>query len=208
MSKAPFDLKILDDLRGKFDNRLEAYTWQYEHLWEQTTHQMLIGLDPDTAIRIPSGMPESFVTIAEESEVRDAGNRDTYNLDISSLLGEASVYLRFDDAFTQDGWGPAVHEVTIKADDKEIASFIAGTPEEESYLYDRQNSKFSEGQGGHRFADNGSYFVYEFTPPAGTEKLTAEVDMWNQYKVSAGNIRPPSAERGALWLFKRLRRCQ
>lgn len=67
LSKAPFDLKILDDLRGKFDNRLEAYTWQYEHLWEQTTHQMLIGLDPDTAIRIPSGMPESFVTIAEEA---------------------------------------------------------------------------------------------------------------------------------------------
>ncbi|MCV4231006.1 GxGYxYP family putative glycoside hydrolase [Virgibacillus sp. LDC1] len=196
LSKAPYDLKILDDLRGKFDSRLEAYTWQYEHLWKQTTHQMLIGLDPDTAIRIPSGLPESFVTIAEEKQqVRDASNRDTYNLDLSSLLGESSVYLRFDDAFTQDGWGPAVHEVTVKADGKEIATFVAGTPEEETYLYDRQNSKFSEGSGGHRFADNGSYFVYEFTPPAGTEKLTAEVDMWNQYKVSAGNIRPPSAEQ-------------
>lgn len=196
LSKAPHNLKILDDLRGKFNNRLDAYTWQYEHLWKQTTHQMLIGLDPDTAIRIPSGMPESFVTIAEEKQqLRDASNRDTYNLDLSSLLGESAVYLRFDDAFTQDGWGPAVHEVTVKADDKEIARFIAGTPEEESYLYDRQNSKFSEGQGGHRFADNGSYFVYEFTAPAGTQKLTAEVDMWNQYKVSAGNIRPPSAEQ-------------
>ncbi|ACX65227.1 GxGYxYP domain-containing protein [Paenibacillus sp. Y412MC10] len=196
LSKAPYNLKTLDDLRGKFDNRLEAYTWQYENLWKQTNHQMLVGLDPDTAIRIPSGLPESFVTIAEEKEqIRDASNRDTYQLDLSFLLGKSEVYLRFDDAFTQDGWGPAVHEVTVKADGNVIASFIAGTPEEETYLYDRQNSKFSEGQGGHRFADNGSYFVYEFTPPAGTKNLTAEVDMWNQYKVSAGNVRPLSAEQ-------------
>ncbi|WP_418041614.1 GxGYxYP domain-containing protein [Paenibacillus xylanilyticus] len=196
LSKAPYKLKILDDLQGKFSSRLDAYTWQYENLWKNTTHQMLVGLGPDTAIRIPSGLPESFVTIAEEEQpVRDASNRDTYSLDLSSLLGKSEVYLRFDDAITQDGWGPAVHEVTVKADGKVIANFVAGTPEEEAFLYDRQNSKVAEGQGGHRFADNGNYFVYEFSPPAGTNELTAEVDMWNQYKVSAGNIRPLSAEQ-------------
>lgn len=204
LSKAPYKLKILDDLRGQFDNRIDAYTWQYENLWKQTTHQMLIGLDPDTAIRIPPGLPESFVAIAEEKEpIRDASNRNTYSLDLSSLLGTSAVYLRFDDAFTQDGWGPAVHEVTVKADGTEIAHFIAGTPEEEAYLYDRQNSKFAEGQGGHRFADNGNYFVYEFSPPAGTKSLTAEVDMWNQYKVSAGNILPPSAEQREPYAYLR-----
>ena len=157
---------------------------------------MLVGLAPDTAIRIPSGLPESFVTIAEEEQpVRDASNRDTYSLDLSSLLGKSEVYLRFDDAITQDGWGPAVHEVTVKADGKVIANFVAGTPEEEAFLYDRQNSKVAEGQGGHRFADNGNYFVYEFSPPAGTNELTAEVDMWNQYKVSAGNIRLSAEQR-------------
>lgn len=196
LSKAPYKLKILDDLQGKFSSRLDAYTWQYENLWKKTTHQMLVGLGPDTAIRIPSGLPESFVTIAEEEQpIRDASNRDTYSLDLSSLLGKSEVYLRFDDAVTQDGWGPAVHEVTVKADGKVIANFVAGTPEEEAFLYDRQNSKVAEGQGGHRFADNGNYFVYEFSPPAGTKELTAEVDMWNQYKVSAGNIRPLSAEQ-------------
>ncbi|PWW38621.1 MULTISPECIES: GxGYxYP domain-containing protein [Paenibacillus] len=204
LSKAPYKLKIVDDLRGKFNSRMEAYTWQYENLWKKTNHQMLIGLDPDTAIRIPSGMPESFVTIAEEKQqIRDASNRDTYSLDLSSLLGKSSVYLRFDDAFTQDGWGPAVHEVTVKADGKEIANFIAGTPEEEQFLYDRQNSKVAEGEGGHRFADNGNYFVYEFSPPVGTQNLTAEVDMWNQYKVSAGNIRPLSAEQREPYAYLR-----
>ncbi|MCM3492255.1 GxGYxYP domain-containing protein [Paenibacillus sp. FSL K6-1566] len=204
LSAAPYHLNVLEDLRGKFNSRMEAYNWQYEQLWDQTTHQMLVGLAPDTAIRIPPGLPESFVTIAEEKEqIRDASNRDVYSLDLTPLLGKSAVYLRFDDAFPQDGWGPAIHEVTVKADGQTIASFIAGSPEEEAYLYDRQNSKFFEGQGGHRFADNGNYFVYEFTPPAGTKQLTAEVDMWNQYKVSAGNIKPLSAEQREPYAYLR-----
>ncbi|GAB6930515.1 hypothetical protein JCM10914A_44980 [Paenibacillus sp. JCM 10914] len=204
LSAPPFKLKIIDDLRGKFDSGLEAYTWQYENLWKRSNHQMLVGLAPDTAIRIPPGLPESFVNIAEEKEqIRDASNREIYHLDLTALLGKSSVYLRFDDAFTQDGWGPAVHQVIVKADGKPIASFIAGSQEEEAHLYDRQNSKFAEGQGGHRFADNGNYFVYEFAPPAGTKQLTAEVDMWNQYKVSAGNIKPLSAEQREPYAYLR-----
>ncbi|MGG1880077.1 GxGYxYP domain-containing protein [Paenibacillus cisolokensis] len=204
LSSAPYNLKVLEDLRGKFNSRMEAYTWQFEHLWNQTTHRMLIGLSPDTSIRIPPGMPASFVTIAEEKEqIRDASNRAVYNLDVSGQLGGEHVYLRFDDAFPQDGWGPAVHQVTVKADGQEIAQFVVGTSEEELYLYDRHNSKFLEGQGGHRFADNGSYFVYEFTPPAGTTQLIAEVDMWNQYKVSAGHIRPLSSEKKEPYAYLR-----
>ncbi|WP_211746110.1 GxGYxYP domain-containing protein [Paenibacillus sp. Marseille-Q4541] len=192
----PYNLKVLDDLRGKFDDRMDAYTWQYENLWKQTTHRMLIGLSPETSVRIPPGLPESFVTIAEDKDqVRDASNRQTYTFDLSSYLGKSAVYLRFDDAFTQDGWGPAVHEVNVKADGKTIASFIAGSTEEQAFLYDAQNSKVSEGQGGHRFADNGNYFVYDFKAPTGTKQLTAEVDMWNQYKISTGNIQPPSAQQ-------------
>ncbi|MFD2381348.1 GxGYxYP domain-containing protein [Paenibacillus xanthanilyticus] len=195
LTGAPFQLKVLEDLRGKFKNRLDAYTWQFENLWSQTTHRMLIGLSPDTSIRIPSGLPESFRTIAEDTtQERDARNRKVYDLDLASFLGQSDVYLRFDDAFTQDGWGSAVHEVTVKADGQTIAQFIPGTPEEEPFLYDRQQSQVSSGSGGHRFADNGRYFVYRFTPPAGTAQLTASVEMWNQYKVSAGSVQPPSSE--------------
>ncbi|MCQ6559638.1 GxGYxYP domain-containing protein [Paenibacillus mendelii] len=196
LKAAPFNLKVLEDLQGKFKDRLDAYTWQYENLWKNTTHRMLVGLSPDTSIKIPSGLPESFKTIAEEpTQERDGNNKKTYELDLSGYLGKESVYLRFDDAFPQDGWGPAVHEVTVKADGQTIAQFIPGTPEEEAFLYDRQSSQVSTGQGGHRFADNGRYFVYKFTPPAGTKQLTASVFMWNQYKVSAGNVQPLSSEQ-------------
>ncbi len=196
LQAAPYKLKVLEDLRGKFKDRLDAYTWQYEHLWNQTTHRMLVGLSPDTSIKIPSGLPESFETIAQETEqIRDASNKASYDLDLTRFLGKDSVYLRFDDAFTQDGWGSAVHEITVKADGKIIAQFVPGTPEEEAFLYDRQGSQISAGDGGHRFADGGNYFVYRFTPPAGTQELTASVVMWNQYKVSAGNVQPLSSEQ-------------
>ncbi|WP_372661647.1 GxGYxYP domain-containing protein [Cohnella sp.] len=195
LSASPYNLIVLEDLQGKFTDRMDAYTWQYEHLWEQTTHRMLIGLSPDTSIKIPSGIPASFKTIAEETtQERDANNRKTYDLDLSAYLGKESVYLRFDDAFPQDGWGPAVHQVTVKADGQVIAQFIPGTREEVPFLYDAQNSQVSAGSGGHRFADNGRYFVYKFTPPTGTMQLTASVDMWNQFKVSAGNEQPPSSQ--------------
>lgn len=196
LQTSPYHLKVIKDLQGQFKDRLDAYTWQYKHLWKQTTHRMLVGLGPNKSIPLPPGLPESFKVIAEEkNQIRDGSNRKVYDLDLSSFLGKEAVYLRFDDAFPQDGWGPAVHEVTVKADGQVIAQFIPGTPEEEPYLYDRQNSQLSDGNGGHRFADNGRYFVYKFTPPVGTKQLTASVDMWNQYKVSAGNIQPPSGEQ-------------
>jgi hypothetical protein len=196
LTAAPYNLKVLEDLQGRFKNRMDAYTWQYDNLWKQTTHRMLIGLSPDTSVRIPSGLPTSFKLIAEETtQERDANNRKVYDMDLSASLGKESVYLRFEDSFPQDGWGSAVHEVIVKADGQTIAQFVPGTPEEEAYLYDRQSSQVSTGSGGHRFADNGRYFVYKFTPPAGTEQLTASVDMWNQFKVFAGNEQPPSSEQ-------------
>ncbi|WP_052487171.1 GxGYxYP domain-containing protein [Gordoniibacillus kamchatkensis] len=104
---SPYNLKVLEDLRGKFKDRMDAYTWQYEHLWNQTTHRMLIGLSPNTSVKIPPGLPASFSVIAQETaQIRDASNRKIYDFDLSSLLGKEAVYVRFDDAFPQDGWAP------------------------------------------------------------------------------------------------------
>ncbi|MGO4545688.1 GxGYxYP domain-containing protein [Paenibacillus sp. 2TAB23] len=196
LKAAPYNLKVVEDLQGRFKDRLDAYTWQYDNLWSQTTHKMLVGLSPETSIRLPENQGDLFTVLAEDkTQERDGGNREIYELDLSASLGKSDVYLRFDDAYTQDGWGSAVHQVTVKADGQTIATFIPGTPEEEAFLYDRQSSQVSAGDGGHRFADNGRYFIYKFTPPAGTKQLTASIDMWNQYKVSAGNVQPVSSEQ-------------
>ncbi|WP_299092497.1 GxGYxYP domain-containing protein [uncultured Metabacillus sp.] len=195
LTNAPYNLKVIEDFRGRFKDGLDAYKWQFENLWPETTHRMLIGLNPSKSVALPDDNWNDFRTIIEEDEqIRDSSNRDVYESDLSEFLGEEAVYLRFQDAFTNDGWGPAIHEVTVKADGKIIAQFIPGTAEEEPFLYDRNNSSSDERFGGHRWADNGNYFVYQFDPPEGTQELTVSIDMWNQFKVSASNVQPLSSE--------------
>lgn len=196
LAASPYNLKVIEDLRGRFADDLEAYRWQLENLWPQTSHRMLIGLSPMKGISIPSGIPEQFkLLIQEEEQIRDSSNRKVHDLDLSEFLGKEAVYLRFDDSYTEDGWGPAIHQITIKADDQVIDQFIPGTPDEEPFIYDHGGSALSPGNGGHRFADNTRYIVYRIAPPGGTQKLVVSVDMWNQYKVSAANIQPLTSDK-------------
>ncbi|GLX66529.1 GxGYxYP domain-containing protein [Paenibacillus glycanilyticus] len=195
LEAAPYNFKVIEDFQGKFKDRVDAYTWQYENLWKETTHRMLVGLSPEVSARPPANQVDTYKVVAQEpTEERDAKNRKVYDLDLSSFVAKPDVYVKFGDAFTQDGWGAAVHEITLKADGKEVAHFLPGTDAEKPYLYDPQGSQVSQGSGGHRFADGGNYFTYKFTPPAGTKELTMSVEMWNEYKVSATNDQPFSSQ--------------
>jgi len=186
-----YGLGVLDDLRGRFADGLEAYEWQFEQLWPQTSHRMLIGLPPQRHVGVPPGIPDIYTTIAEEAEhVHDASNRATYDLDLSDRLGGDAVWVRFDDTFTNDGWGPAVGQVTVRADGEAIAQFVPGTAEEAPYLFDAGNSQVAGGPPQHRFADGNSHFVYRFAPPAGTQELTLSVQMWNEYTLSVTGTEP------------------
>ncbi|HEY8457979.1 MAG TPA: GxGYxYP domain-containing protein [Actinopolymorphaceae bacterium] len=186
-----FGFETLTDLRGRFGSRIEAYEWQFAELWPRTTHRMLIGLPPQRDINPPPGLPGGYTTLAKvEEHTHDASNRDVYEFDLSDQLGGAAVWVRFDDSFTGDGWGPAVTRVTVQADGQTIADFTPGTADEEPYLFDSGNSQISGGPPQHRFADGGRYFVYQFDPPEGTQSLTLLVDMWNEYTVSVTNTEP------------------
>lgn len=196
LEEEPYGLPVLWDLRGRFESKLEAYRWQLEELWPRANQRMLIGLSPGRPIPFPRRLPPGFEIVAQErTQERNANNRRVYRLDLSGYLkeGQEAVYLRFDDAFPGDGWGPAVHRVTVVADGREIAEFIPGTPAESQYLHDAQRSQISPGFGGHRFADNDSHFTYRFVPPPGTQEFVVQVDMWNQFRVLAGG-KPPAGE--------------
>ncbi len=204
LTEAPFNLNIIEDLRGRFGDGIDAYKWQYENLWSKTTHRMLVGLNPTSSVDLPEDNWDDFRVIAEEEEeIRDSSNQDIYDLELTEFLGEESVYLRFQDAFPSDGWGSAVHEVTVKADGEVIAQFIPGQEDEEPYLYDGYHSNADERHDGHRWADNGDYFIYQFTPPEDTEELIVSVDMWNQFKVSASNVQPIAAGETAPYGYLR-----
>lgn len=46
LRSAPYDLPVVDDLRGRFSSHIDAYEWAYKHLWKRTTHRMLVGISP------------------------------------------------------------------------------------------------------------------------------------------------------------------
>lgn len=195
LTAAPYHMPVLDDLRGKFSSALDAYTWEFQNLWPQTTHRMLIGLRPTTNIQVPPDNWKDFQTVLQESkQLTDGSNRQTYTIDLSNFLGGDAVYLRFQDAFPNDGWGPSVHQVTANADGNVIAQFTGCSQQEEQYIFDHGNSSCDLSQtNAHRFADGKSYFVYRFVPPAGTKQLTVSVDMWNQFLVSASKVAPAAS---------------
>ncbi len=97
------------------------------------------------------------------------------------------MYLRYQDANQNDGWGPSVSLVTILADGNAIATFQPASAAEAPYLFDADGSQTASGW---RFADHTEYFIYKFVPPAGTKQLTLQTEMWNQFLVTATNTAP------------------
>lgn len=186
-----YGLPIVDDLRGRFtDDAVATYRWQVEQLFSRCTNRLLTGIPPTRTVPVPG--VEWREVAREQDPIRDSSNRDVYELDLSAELGGEAVYLRFRDAFTNDGWGSSVSRVTVLADGQQIADFSANTPEEEAALFDADGSAIAPE--GHRFVDGGAYFIYRLAPPAGTTTLVARVDMWNQYHVSAAAQAPTRVE--------------
>ncbi|MET9022139.1 GxGYxYP domain-containing protein [Actinopolymorpha sp. NPDC004070] len=194
LTAAPYDLPVLDDLRGRFDSNLAATTWAFEHLWPRTSHRVLFGVNPGQSVPIPPDNWKDFQEVVREDRpIRDSSNRAVHDLDLSAFLGGEAVYLRFTDSQPADGWGPAVHRLTVRADGTVVADLTVGTDAERAALFDKGGSTVkpqSEGTDAHRFADGTNYFVYRLPVPDGTSKLVVSVDMWNQYLVFASKTAP------------------
>lgn len=186
-------LATVADLRGRFDadDVLATYRWQLDHLFPRCTHTLVAGLPPTRTVRADG---VQWRELAREAErVRDSSNRQVRTFDLSAeLTGEDGVYLRFQDSYGDDGWGASVGSVAVKADGQVVASFTPGTDAETPFLFDGVNS--SMGGDANRFCDGGGYFIYRFTAPAGTRELVAEVDVWNQYLVTATTTAPTRIE--------------
>lgn len=184
-------LPIVRDLRGQFtDDRVATYRWQVEHLFPRCTQRILTGIPPTRSAAVPG--VEWREVARETEEVRDGSNHDTYELDLTAELGGEGVYLRFQDAFGNDGWGSSVKHVTVLADGQQIADFDANSAGETPFMFDADGSAIAPE--GHRFVDGGSYWIYRFEPPAGTTSLVARVEMWNQYLVTATDQAPTRVE--------------
>lgn len=179
------NLPVIEDLRGRFANKIDAYTWALNNLWPNFTKRLLTAISPSNTVAVPN---VQWTTLLHETRpITDASNKALYTADLSSLLGGEAVYVRYQDAITSDGWGPSVSLVTVTADGNVIASFQPASSAEAPYLFDADSSQTTSGW---RFADGTSYFIYKFVPPAGTKSLILQTEMWNEFLVTATNTAP------------------
>ncbi len=190
-----YNLPVVDDLTGRFQNKFDAYDWALSNLWPKLTHRILTAIGPTNTVTVPG---VQWTTLLHETRpIHDSSNKQVYTADLSSFAGSQSVYLRYQDAVSSDGWGPSVSQVTITADGNTIASFQPGTSAETPFLFDADSSQLASGW---RFADGGNYFIYKFAVPAGTKQLTLSTEMWNEFLVTATNTAP--TEQTANPLFR------
>ena len=185
-----YGLPVLEDLRGRFaDDPAAVHEWAMAHLWPQCTDEILVGLPPTHNVEVDD---VAWTEVLREDErVTDSSNHDMYSIDLSDQLGPDELYVRFSDAFTDDGWGPGVYSVELRVDDEVAASFTPGTDDEAPYLFDGTTSQTKEGM---RFADGGNYFVYRFEVPAEASSLNIAIEMENQFVVSATDQAPTRVE--------------
>ena len=46
LTNAPYNLPVIDDLRGLFSNRYQVYNYLYSNYWSQCTHRLMAGMEP------------------------------------------------------------------------------------------------------------------------------------------------------------------
>jgi hypothetical protein len=128
-------------------------------------------------------MPENrFKTIlAETHHYRNAENRKLYTLDLSEYVStNGRVFVKFEDAFKGDGWGPLVYSAKLRVDGQTVESFSPNSNAERKHIVQDDGSQFN---GTARFADASTSWIYGFKAPAG-KKVELIVDMGNQFHVS------------------------
>ena len=184
-------LNVIEDLTGKFANGMAAYQWAFDNLWPKMPQRILTAITPTNSVQVANVQWTTLLQVTQP--ITDGSNKAVYTADLTPFLTSGgAVYVRWTDAYPNDGWGPSVDQVTVTADGNAIASFQPGGSGETPYVFDLDSSQTASGW---RFADGTEYFIYKFVPPADTKKLTLSCEMWNEYAVSA-TATAPSVQQG------------
>jgi hypothetical protein len=183
-------LKVVEDLRGRFeDDPAAIYEYAIDHLWEKSTHKVLVGLPPTHTVEVEG---VEWTELAREKErVTDSSNLGTVTVDLTAHVGDGEVFVRLSDSFPDDGWGPSLHHATLTVDGEKAADFVPGTDAEAEYLFDGSGSQTKEGL---RFADGGSSFIYRFEVSDGAKAVSVDLELENEYAVSATSTAPTRVE--------------
>ncbi|MGQ9454566.1 MAG: hypothetical protein ACUVRS_06975 [Armatimonadota bacterium] len=141
-----------------------------------------LGVDGKLVSRTRSE-PEWTELARETKRYRQLENRKIYRFDLTPFAESGKpIYVRFRDAFEDDGWGPAVFRFVLTVGD-ERWEVPVGTDGEKFFLSNDSDSIFN---GRLRFADGLASWAYRFQVPKGSSPIL-EVDMGNQFVVEAAS---------------------
>lgn len=140
------------------------------------------------------------------TDIHNGSNRKNYEVDLAPFLAASTdndLFVKFTDGSTGDGWGPAVYRVSIYTGDLVLytqddltdidasnatvyADFRTdGTATEQSYIKELSGTSLSaQTSSRHRYADNGSYVVYQFDLPNNASDAKIAVNMEANFVVS------------------------
>lgn len=194
-----FDLPVLEDLKGRFQDKYEVYDYASRYVWPNVTDRLITAIKPISTTLYTNRTWDTL--LKANSSVTDASNNGTYRVDLSQLINSSNtVYVNISDAFPEDGYGPSVYHVILTADGNEIiADFQPGDEDEDHFLFDDGGSHLADYPGGWRFADGTSAMIYKFDYPSQATQLTMTLSMWNQFKVSVSASPPGQQEVNAIF---------
>ena len=185
-------LDIVEDLRGRFGNRIEVYEYGLENVYPNLTKRILTALTPEETASIPDVKWTNLTR--EMNKTIDHSNNATYSVDLTPFLNQTQhngvVYVRIKDAFEDDGHGAAVSQVLAMADSTVLANFTPGTSGEDRFLVDWGGSYLRDYPWGWRSADAKARIVYGFATPNGTQSLLLNLTMAGQFDVAATTAVP------------------
>ncbi|HEX6496668.1 MAG TPA: GxGYxYP domain-containing protein, partial [Acidobacteriaceae bacterium] len=119
-------LNVIEDLTGKFANGMAAYQWAFDNIWPQMPQRILTAISGTNSVQVANVQWTTLLQVTQP--ITDGSNKAVYTADLTPFLTSGgAVYVRWTDAYPNDGWGPSVDQVTVTADGNVIASFQPGS---------------------------------------------------------------------------------
>lgn len=208
----------------------------YEFFLDESVTEAKLGIDMlnNFVVEISTDFGGTFETVLNsqeifEKDVRDGTNHQVYVVELAPYLAQSpdnSFWVRFTDGSKENGWGPAIYNVSVYQGetpvyeldslsqvDTSAATVYAdfrtnGSEAEAAYLLKNEGTVLSGNQ--HRYADNGNAMTYAFDLPNTATDAKATINMEANFVVSVAKDYSlktelefvPGADRDADYLWE------
>jgi len=175
-------------------NDLHQSWWKakgYKSPQEDLFARLGVKVSGSSALVGESGQDTYVLQLKADKPYRNLENLRYYSIELTPFLSgdpavddreRVSVYVKFQDACPEDGWGAWIRRIRLDLNDQLGVAFQVGTRFERQFLFEDGGSALN---GDARFTDRDAYVVYKFDIPRSVKTAFLTVEMGNQFLVKA-----------------------